>query len=246
MAPNEREFLDPAVNYTQPENQPVGARVPEFVFRQLIGSTLEKAAIEASNPSSFLDELFAMWGSETIRQVKGFFRDHPNVPVTVNWPNQDLAFPYVSVVNQGEREDVAFMGDHLGTMRYGVFGGKPTVREQRGVVEAHETDVIVAASDPNLAMYMHHVVKYAFFVNKLALTEHYDIQNLVISGRDLAFDASFFPTFGYFKTVHLSFQTTFDFNLSEESALILNVGLKVEALKDGVPAVTDVPGEEGP
>lgn len=243
-----RDGFDPARNFTRSENQPLGARIPEYVIRQLIGFRLAAIAADADRPQSVIDELFAFWGPETIKQVKSFLREHPNIQVVVNWPREDQHLPYVAVVNQGEQEDseLSFLGDATGVARYGAVGvdGRQSIREQRGFGMRCNLDVIIATQDPVLTMVIHYLVKYVILTAKLLLEEHYDIHNLTVSGRDLSFDERMFPTFGYFKSVSLNFQTIFDFNLSEHAAQIVDVGLLVDALKDGQPHLTRIPEDE--
>lgn len=241
---DEGNILDPALNFTRSESQPYGARIPEFAIRQLVGFTLRKLRETASESTGVIDELFALHGAQTVKQIKGFLRDHPNLPVVVNWPALDMALPIICVVNRGEREDDAFsfLGDRAGLLRMGKMpGSRETVREQHAVGLRAELEIIVGTQDPDLTMYLHYMVKHALFSNKPGLSEFYDIHNLVIGARDLTLDTQLFPTFGYYKAVTLNFQTMFDFASEPVGSLIVDFGLFVEADLDGLPVVSTVP-----
>lgn len=243
---DESDFLDPAVSYTQSSSLASGARIPEFFVRQLLGAELRHLRENIDQPDGVLDELFRMYGAEALRQIKGFIREHPNIRVQVNWPREGQSLPWICVVNQGESEDreFAFLGDRGGIARTGqLSGGRPTLKAQYVLGERRNLDVIVCTMDPDLTMFLHYIVKRTILVNKTPLTEFVDIQNLVLSGRDLQGDGVYLPTFGYTKSVSLQFQTTFDYNGAEASGALVSVGLRVDALADGVLATSEVPEE---
>jgi len=247
------DLLDPGQNYTRSENTPFGARIPEYAFRQLVGYNLKLIRSNIDEPFGVIDDLFANLPEEEIRRIKSFFRDHPNLKAQVNWPSTDEALPIVCVINQGEAEDgkFTFLGDRLGVMRIKTPEG-PVVMErvQRGVGMRCVTKVVVGTTDADLTMYLHHIVKIIFFVNKHQLTEFYDVHNLSISSRDLKLDTSKFPTFGFYKEIDLTYMTVFEWNdPADDSPVVKSVnfglGLLVDALKDGEYQETPVPGEQG-
>lgn len=240
---DERDLLDPAENFTQSQSLASGAKMPEYTIRQLLGAVMRQLRETVDEPNGILDELFKSVGAEALRQIKGFVREHPNIPVQVNWPRHDLHLPWICVLNQGEQEekDFAFLGDRGGTVTLGTFGGRKTSRPQLIVGERRSLEIVVGTQDPDLTMYLHYIVKRAIFVNKMALIEHADVQNLMVSGRDLSLDSSVYPTFGYFKSVSLQFQTTFDYNGGETAGAIVGVGLLVDALAGGASKTSGVP-----
>lgn len=238
-----RDLLDPARNYTQSENQPVGARIPEFAIRQLVGSLIQKAREEASKPVGFLDELYRSFGPKVIAAIKQFFREHPNIPCEVNWPRGDLAPPFISVVNmegnEADSEGARFLADRGGRML--VDGA---VRQQKVIGETYHIDVIICTQDPNLTLFVHNLVKFGLFSNKAPLAEFYDVHNLVLGARDLQWDQQMLPTFGYYKNISMNFLTMFDYNLPASGPFLVDFGLVVQADAGGVETLTEVPGDE--
>ncbi len=248
---DEDDLLDPALNDVVSENQPSGVRIPEYAVKKLLAFSLRNVRASADQADGLLDELFAELSAGEILRIKGFFRDHPNIQVGVNFPRQDSSLPLVCVVNMGEIESsrMAFLGDRTGSSRAVLGTGRQVRRPQRAVGMDSVVDVIVGTQDPDLTMWLHHVVKATIFMNKLQLVEFYDVHNLVISGRDLRLDSSVMPQFGFYKTVSLQFQTFFDYNVPADgneavSSVAVRLGLLVDALKDGEPYITQVPGEQ--
>lgn len=240
---DESDIIGPNLNYTESVNQASGARLPEYVIRELVASCLVDFRDHADEPDNALNELFRNLSGEALKQIKAFFREHKNIPVVVNWPSDDQHLPWVAVVNQGEMEDRerAVLGDRLGQWRRGVVsGGRQTQRERLGIFETHDVDIIVGTQDPNLTMFLHYAVKRAVLFNKQTLIAYADVQNLVVSGRDLSRDAYVLPA-GFYKAMSLQFDTTFDYNGPETSAVLAGVGLRVAALLNGVLAESDVP-----
>jgi len=242
---DERDLKDPSRNYTVPFNQPIGMRIPEHVFRQLIGYGLKQIRESLDNPVNLVSELFAMTGEDVVAQVKSWLREHTNIFLGVSWPKDDVSLPLITVINQGEQEDVtnAFLGDATGAMEYGKFGDvRPSAREQRAIPMRHTTNIYVASQDDALTLYLYNIVRFILVSNKDALTQWYDIHNLVVSGQPLEFDEKLFPIFGYYRLLQLQYTTFFDYNLSEEAAKIVSLELLVEALLDGeVRVVVEVP-----
>lgn len=246
---------DPAVNYTAPPNQSFGAKIPEYAIRQLLAYNLKMIARDvAENPTDgILDEHFCTMadtegGRAEIARLKDFFREHKNIPVTVNMPRPGAAVPLVCVVNRGEIPDDAlqFLGRGGGVRRTGVVSGERIrVANVYTVGERRIVEVYVGTSDPDLTMYVHFFLKRVLYANALQLEEFYDVHALTITGRDVSLDTNAAPVPAYYKNLSLQFSTFFDWEGSEEAQPRLGtVGLLVEALKDGVLALTPVPGTD--
>lgn len=238
-------ILDPGQNFTRSQNLATGARLPEYTLRQLIGSELRRYRESAGLASSPLNELFSRY-PVALAQFKKFLIEHPNLQVQVNWPRNDINLPWIAVVSLEEQESSEddFLGDHGGLLRTGeLTGAKQTVRALRVVSEHRHINVIIGTQDSDLTLFLHQLVKRTIHENKMNLIEWEAMHNLTVSGRDMALDTGELPSFGYYKAVSLQFQTTFDYNEGEQSALIAGVGLRVNALKDGVVVPSPVPSE---
>ena len=245
---DESDLLDPGKNFTAPENQPFGARIPEFAIRQLIGWSIQQIRLTLDEPVNLIDELFRLYGPDVVAQIKGYLRDHTNLPVVVNWPQEDAQVPFISVINQGEQEDseFVFLGDAGGAMRYGtISGGVDTAREQRVVGLNAVTNIFIGTGDANLTMYLYHLVKFIIFSNKDKLAEYYDLHNMKINGQDLQLDqTNLMPILGYFRVIQLHYQTVFDYNVSDEAAKIISFELLMATRdNDDAEVIVSVPSE---
>ena len=234
--PDEQNLRSPANNYTVPQNQPAGMRIPEFVFRQLIGWGLQQVRNTVDNPNNLVDELFAMVGDDTIKQIKSWLRERSNLYLDVSWPKDDISLPAIVVEAQGEQEDTsnALLGDVAGSMDRGRFGGTPTMRPQFAIPETHTTNIYIASQDDRLTLFLYTLVKFILVSNKDQLTQWYDIHNLSVSGQVLEHDPQMFPTFGYFRMLSLSYLCLFDFNGSDDAAKIVSLDLMVETTQGDV------------
>jgi len=231
-------------NYTVPANQPLGMRIPEYVFAQLIGFVFQEIR-RTIDTNSLIDELFAFTTKDTIKRFKEYLRDHKNFYVGVNWPQEDVHLPLITVISQSEEEatDLAFLGDAVGVEQFGTFGGgqKLTQRQAKAVPLRSTTQIYIASTDDELTLLLYNVVRFIFLSNKLQLSQLYDIHNLVVSGQALEYDQELHPVKGFYRTIQLQYLTLFDWNLSEEAAKIVSLDLVVEALAGGVKTQTPVP-----
>jgi hypothetical protein len=247
--PDRRESESPTRNYTVPQNQPAGMRIPEFVLRQLISWALKQVRQTLDQPKNIVDELYAMAGPELILQIKEWLRAHENIFIDVAWPRDDQSFPLIVVEPQGEQEETesTFLGDLAGTMDYGRFNdGIPSMRPQFAIPERHTTNVYIASQDDRLTLFLYTLVKFIIISNKDQLTQWYDIHNLTVGGQTIEHDPNLFPTFGYYRVLTLSYLCLFDFNGAEEAAKIVSLDLMVTTINcgdvtQGVEIVTTVP-----
>lgn len=230
-------------NYTVPANVPVGMRIPEYVFAQLIGFVFQEIR-RTIDTSSLIDELFAYTSQATIKRVKQYIREHKNLFIGVNWPREDVHLPLITCINQGETEDVehAFLGDATGVSQFGTFGDtRLSERQSKAVPLKVVTNVYIASNDDELTNFLYNIVRFIFLSNKLALSAYYDVHNLIVSGQALEYDPAIHPCQGFYRVCQLSFTTMFDWNLSEEAAKIVSLQLFVEALDGETPLESAVP-----
>jgi hypothetical protein len=235
--PDTRDVGDPSNNYTVPQNQPAGMRIPEFIFRQLISWSIQQVRNNVDMPkNNLVDELFAMAGADVIKQIKDWLRGHANLFIDTSWPKDDATLPAIVIENQGEQEDTsnALLGDVAGMMSYGRFGGAETSRMHFAVPEQHVTNIYIATTDDRLTQFLYTLVKFILLSNKDQLTQWYDIHNLVLSGQVLDHDPERFPTFTYFRMLTANYLCLFDFNGSEEAAKIVSLELMVDAAQGDV------------
>lgn len=228
---------DPGRNYTVPQNQPSGLRIPEFAIRQLIGWAIKQVRSSLdTKPVTLVDELFAMAGTEVVAQIKSWLRDHENIYTDVSWPREDVSLPVIVVEPEGEQEESsAFLGDLAGMTEYGRFGDAPVSdRIHFAVPERHTTNIYIATDNDRLTLFLYTLVKFILLSNKDQLTRWYDIHNLTISGQSLTHDEKLFPTFGYYRMLTLSYLCLFDFSTTEESAKIVSLDLLVDVQSPGL------------
>lgn len=233
---DEDEVLDPGQNFTQDQAQSFGASFPAFAFRQMIGAALRQIRKDTvGGPDRWLENFLRRLPRKTIDQVKAFFRDHPNIYVEVNYPSADAHLPLVCVVTKSENEAAAYLGDRVNSV-------------VRSMLEQHLVEVVIGTQDSNLTYVLHAIVKRIFAVNKSLLSEGFDVHNMVLTGRDLVMDAAVLPQMGYYKTLVVSFQTSFDFvpdGLEDATSPVrVDLGLIVDAPIDGLPGLTEVPGND--
>lgn len=253
---------------TPPEipNNATGPRIPEALLRQFITYQLGQIAARIDDPDvTFIEELFSSHGPGIVKQLKDWFREHPNIPVTINYPRQDIGLPFISVVNGSENEDEGgqYMDDHVGIANYGVLGGGTAIettsnlqdpgagvpqytREVKSVPYKHSTLIYVASMDVNLTMYLYAIVKALLIVNKFDFDKYGDMRDLVISGRDLEFHPELFPEFAYFKVISLMYNTNFDIPLAPQRTVIGGVDVSLRVATQFTLAMPGVEEDIGP
>ena len=246
---------DPAVNYTAPPNQSFGAKIPEYALRHLLDYNLQLVAEDvAAHPTDgMLDEHFGTLMAKDREGIKDFFRvkdergKRRNIPVTTNFPHPGAQLPLVCVVNRGEvpNDAAQFLGRYAGVRRTGVASGERVkVANVYTVGERRNVEIYVGTPDPDLTMFLHFFLKRVVYANSNQLEEAFDVHALTVSGRDVSVDTNTMPP-GYYKNLFLQFDTYFDWEGAEGSETRLGtVGLLVDALKEGVPTLTPVPGTD--
>lgn len=214
---------------SQPQTlAPFGARFPEYVFRQTIGYGLKQLREHADDTrDNPIDELFRFTGPATCAKIKTWLKDNKNIFLDVNYPNEDVSLPLIAVVNEGEREDVsnALIGDETGFHEFGIPSGDGTYRyrEARAIPMSHTTTIYVTTQQPDLTLYLYHIVRFILLDNKLNLANWYDIHNLTIAGQALSYDEKFLPAQSYTRTVQLQYLTMFDYCPSQTLSKILAI-----------------------
>lgn len=244
--PDQLPLGSPENNYTIPQNTPSGMRIPEFVFRQLIGWAIQQVRKTVDDPKNVVDELFAMVGDDVIKQIKSWLRSNENLFIEVSWPREASSLPGIVIEPQGEQEDTTntLLGDLAGTAEMGRFGdANPSMRPQFAVPELHTTNIYIASQDDRLTLFLYTLVKFILLSNKDQLTQWYDIHNLSIGGQVLEHDPQMFPTFGYYRMLTLSYLCLFDFNGASEAAKIVSLDMMVSTPEgeDGGSVLITVP-----
>lgn len=238
---------DRAFNYTTPENQATGLRMPEHAIRQLIGYSLRQIALAVDDlKHNLIDELFARVPLDTRLQIKEWLRTHLNIPVVVNWPRDDQSLPFIAVVNESsvEADDALMLGNYGGTQVLG-SGDSQTVREVRRLPDRNTSTVYVASDDPNLTAYLSALVRFIVVSNADDLTSYYDMHSLSVSTHDVKWDERFLPTFCYVRAMSMSYLTYFDYFVGEGAAKIVSLALMVATLDEaGVEVIVDAPYPE--
>lgn len=235
---------DPAVNFVLPPQRPLGMRIPEFIFRQLIGYGLQRIRDAIGTPDDIIDELFAMLTVELRGQIREWLLNHKSMWLDVSWPRDDVSLPMIVVEPHGEDQpdDLALLGDLAGTTDVGVHGALMSSLHHV-IPERHTTNIYVGAQDDRLALVLYNIVKFLLVNNKQELTKWYDVHNLRLGGQALTMDESQLPTFGYFRVMTLTYECMFDFNGVEQAAKILKIELDMQTTQDGQPVTVPVPSE---
>lgn len=236
-------ITDRSFNFTVPENQATGLRIPEHALRQLISWGFNQVRTHVDDVKhNVIDELFARIPKDVRDQIKAWFRTREKLETTVNWPTDDIAFPFAAVVNEGSVEDqeASMLGDYGGIMTLG-----NVAREVRRFANKNTTTLYIASEDPNLTLFLSTIAYYLVVSNKDDLTKWYDIHNLVVSQQDVKWDERFLPRFCYIRAVQLSYLTYYDFYVGENVSAVLSLGLAVLTRDDaGQEVISDVPSPD--
>jgi hypothetical protein len=235
---------DPNNNFTSPQTQPGGLRIPEFAIRQLIGWALDQVRSKIGAPDDTVDQLFALVPVEVRNQFKQWLLQNQNIYLDVSWPRDPVALALIVVEPQSETEDTsnAFLNDSVGTTYRGFLGGQvPTEAPAYGIPEIRTTNVYVASDDDRLTLLLYTLVKFILVYNKASLTKFYDVHNLSLSGGVLEHDAEREPQFTYYRVLQARYMTIFDYNgLASGPVGGINLGLDISEFIDGVENVTTV------
>lgn len=235
---------DPTNNFTSPQTQPGGLRIPEFAIRQLIGWAIDQVRSKIGSPDDTVDQLFALVPVEVRDQFKSWLLDNQNIYLDVSWPRDPVALALIVVEPQSEAEATgdAFLNDSVGTTDRGVLGGQvPTEAPAYGIPETRTTNVYVASDDDRLTLLLYTLVKFILVYNKASLTKFYDVHNLSLSGGVLEHDADRLPQFTYYRVLQARYMTIFDYNGPASGPVGgVNLGLDIAEFIDGVENVTTV------
>jgi hypothetical protein len=230
---------DPNVNASVSTNRPAGVRIVDFIFERLIGSALQQVCSTPDTLNTFVDELFAQAAQPVRDDFKSFLLDHPGFYIGVSWPRDAVNMPMIVVEPQGEQEGEGEL------MINDVIGEDPnTGVPVYAIPERRTTHIYIGSDDDRLTFFLYQAVKFIVLVNKQRLLRFYDVQNLSVSGTTLSLDETQLPTKGFFRILQLSYMSYFDFDDSTEQAARIasvDMGLLVEAQKDGQQVITPVP-----
>lgn len=235
---------DPEINFTLSQNDALGMPIPEHVFYQLIGFSFGQIVKSIPTSDNIVDQLFARLSTDVRKSIKNWLTHHPNIGVTLNWPREDVGLPFIAVITESEdeTEDLSLLGDYGGTHVLGSLDvGPQQARQLFKTGLSNVTNVIIAADDPNMTLYMGAILRFIFLRNKDALTKMYDIHNLMVSQADLKWDERFLPTFAYMRMLSLRYKTFFDINVTEKTSVITSLELMVSALSAGAIVTSSVP-----
>lgn len=236
---------DGDVNYAVTPNKGLGFNMPELVFAELIGFTFQQLRTQVQSPDNLIDQLFARLNADVRASIKTWIVEHPNLHIGLNYPQEDVAFPFIAIITEAEDEDenLAMLGDHGGYHVLGSLAGDATQGsvDVRKVGLSATTNVIVATDDTNLTMYLGALLRYVFLMNKDAFTRLHDVHNLRVSQSDLKWDESMTPQFCYMRALTLRYNSYFDINITTRVALIASLDLMVSTKETGVVVDVAVP-----
>lgn len=238
---------DPEHNFTLSANDALGLNVPEAVFYQLLGFTFKNIAETIGSSDNLVDQLFPRLRAETRQSIKEWFVKHHNVAISLNWPRDSVGLPFISIISESEdeAEDLAMLGDYAGMHTLGSYDDGPqTAKTNFKIGLSNVTNIIIAADDPNLVIYLGAIVRFIILRNKDGLTKSYDIHALAISQADLRWDERYIPTFAYMRAVTLRYKTYFDINVSEKTSIITSLELMVSTINNETETVIAVPSPE--
>lgn len=234
---------DPNNNFTVPQTQPAGLRIPEFAIRQLIGWAIGQVRSTIGTPNDVVDQLFALVPQDTRNQFKQWLLQNQNIYIDVSWPRDPIGLALIVVEPQSESEDTnnTFLNDLVGTTEHGLLGGQtPTEAFAYGIPETRVTSIYIASNDDRLTLFLYELVKFILVYNKQSLTKFYDVHNLSISGGVLDQDSAKLPEFVYYRVLQARYMTIFDFNGPASGPLIVNLALSVAEFVGGVEVDTVV------
>lgn len=236
---------DPSVNFTLPQTQPAGMRVPEFAICQLIGWALDEVRKKTGTPEDVIDQVFAFVPQLARDQFKQWLRDNQNIYIDVSWPRDPVHLALVVVEPQSEAEDTSntFLGDRVGTTDTGQLGGQvPFEAPAYGIPETRTTNVYVGSDHDRMTLLLYELIKFIIVSNKAGLEQFYDVHNLSLSGGVLEDDNDKRPTFAYNRVLQLRYLTIFDYNGPSSGPAVVNLILSVATFAGGVETDTVVEG----
>lgn len=233
----------PSNNFTVPQTQPAGLRIPEFAIRQLIGWALGQVREAIGTPNDVVDQLFAFVPQDVRNQFKQWLIQNQNIYLDVSWPRDAVGLALIVVEPQSESEDTnnTFLNDSVGTTDYGQLGNQiPTEAPAYGIPENRITNIYIASDDDRLTLLLYTLVKFIIVYNKASLDKFYDVHNLSLSGGVLEYDAEKMPKFVYYRVLQARYMTIFDFNGPASGPLVVNLVLDVASFIGGIEVDTVV------
>lgn len=234
---------DPTTNFTIPQTQPAGLRIPEFILRQLIGWAIGEVRKRINTPDDVVDPLFALVPEDVRNQFRAWLMANQNLYLDVSWPRDPAWLAMIVVEPQREDEDTgnAYLGDMLGTTERGTLGGQvPTEAPAYGVPEIHTTNIWVSSNDDRLTLLLYTLVKYVVLIHKAELTKFWDIHNLVLSGGVIEHEPERLPQYAYHRVLQARYMTIFDYNGPASGPAVVHLNLNVSSFLDGVETTTPV------
>lgn len=231
---------DPSNNFTVPETQPGGLRIPEFAIRQLIGWGIGQVRSTVGTPGDTIDKLFALVPSDAREQFKQWVLQNQNIYLDVSWPRDPVSLALIVVEPQSESEDTSntFLNDSVGTTY-----NKNSLFEAPayGIPENKLTNIYIGSDDDRLTLFLYVLVKFILLYNKMNLEKFYDVHNLSLSGGVIDQDAEKLPQFVYYRVMQLRYMSLFDFNgVTSGPVGSINLGLNVAEFIGGVEVDTTV------
>lgn len=234
---------DPSNNFTAPQTQPAGLRIPEFAIRQLVGWAIGEVRKKIGTPDDVVDDLFALVPKVVREQFKQWMEKNQNIYIDVSFPRDAGHLAMIVVEPQREDEDTSntFLNDSVGTTDRGLLGDQvPTEAPAYGVPELRVTNVYVGSDDDRLTLLLCTLVKFILLINKASLTKFYDVHNLSLSGGVLDHDSDKLPHFAYYRVLQARYMTIFDYNGPASGPAVVDFGLNVAQFIDGDEVVTAV------
>lgn len=239
---------EPTNNFTVPQTQPAGLRIPEFAIRQLIGWAIGQVRGKVNTPDDVVDDLFALVPADVRNQFRTWLLANENLYLDVSWPREAAHLAMVVVEPQREDEDTnnTFLNDSVGTTDRGLLGDQvPTEAPAYGIPEIHVTNVYVASDDDRLTLLLYTLVKFILVTNKASLDKFYDVHNLSLSGGVLDIDSEKLPHFVYYRVLQARYMTIFDYNGPASGPAVVTLGLNVAEFLDGEEVDTRVEPQAG-
>ena len=233
------DAFEPANNFTVPQMQPAGLRIPEFAIRQLISWALDQIRGTIGTSNDVVDQLFGVVPQELRDQYRAWLLQHKNIYTDVSWPRDATFLAMIVVEPQSEAEDTpnTLLNDAAGTTAYGTLGDVPPTEAVAYMIpEKRTTNIYVASEDDRLTLFLYETVKFILVTNKQSLTRFYDVHNLSLSGGVLDLDADKLPQFAYYRVLQATYLTMFDFNGPASGPAIINLSLLIDTL-NGLPPV---------
>lgn len=253
-----QDVQDPKINYTASENVTFGPGLPEELFRQMISWNLAKIGKDIDRKPlitsgeyqgddetvGLVDQLFRrmeILAPGTIKQLKTYFRNHPNITTVCNWPRKDISLPFVACVNLGEEEQAneQYMGEgYVGVERVSeapdpnirrgeLLKADTGTKENYSYPERCTTHIMISTLDQNFTMYLYHIVKCLLRMHYLGMERKFGVQDMSLSGYDLRWTEEYLPTFCYTKVVVAKYRCDFDFSINYRAIRFVEVGFKV-------------------